>query len=51
MFLLAGWRVRMCCCWVAGGCGCVLVGWLEGEDVLLLGGWRVRMCSCWLAGG
>ena len=51
MFLLAGWRVWMSSCWVAGGCGCVLVGWLEGEDVLLLAGWRVWMWSCWLAGG
>ena len=38
MFLLAGWRVWMSSCWVAGGCGCVVVGWLEGEDVLLLAG-------------
>ena len=24
----------MCSCWLAGGWGCVLVGWLEGEDVV-----------------
>ena len=51
MFLLAGWRVGMSSCWLAGGLGCVVVGWLEGEDVFLLVGWRVRMCSCWLARG
>ena len=38
-------------CWLAGGWGCVLVGWLEGEDVFFLVGWRVRMSYCWLAGG
>ena len=31
----------MCSSWLAGGCGCVLVGWLEGVDVFLLVGWRV----------
>ena len=36
MFTLAGWRVLMCSSWLAGGCGCVLVGWLEGVDVFLL---------------
>ena len=51
MMLLAGWSVRMCSCWLAGGCGCVLVGWLEGEDVFLLVDWRVGMCCCWLTGG
>ena len=45
MFLMDGWRVRMCSCWMAGGFGCVVVGWLEDEDVFLLVGWRVRMCS------
>ena len=51
MFLLVDWRVWMCSCWLTGGCGCVLVGWLEGEDVFLLVDWRVWMCSCWLTGG
>ena len=51
MFLFVGWRVRMRSCWLARWCGCVLVGWLESEDVVLLVGWRVRMWSCWLAGG
>ena len=28
-------------CWLTEGCGCVLVGWLEGVDVFLLVDWRV----------
>ena len=24
----------MCSRWLAGGCGCVLVGWLEGVDAV-----------------
>ena len=26
VFLLVGWREMMCSCWLARGCGCVLVG-------------------------